>query len=113
MKKTDKKIDNAIIKGLHAACEIALDEVDGFKWITHLVRYNDFPRSLSIVCIFGTNSDLAGSHGAQSKEYLRKLVNDQLKATGVNIRDIGPRVRFDTEENCRDENGGRWHERLA
>ncbi len=113
MKKTDKRIENAIVKALNIVCETALEEIAGFKWITHLVRYGDFPGSLSIVCIFDTRSTLADAVDAKKDEYLRGLVKEHLLAAGVQVRDIEQRVSFDTEEACSNENEGRWHERLG
>lgn len=113
MKKTDKKIENAIVKALNIVCETALEEIAGFKWITHLVRYSDFPGSLSIVCIFDARSNLADAMVAQKDEYLRGLIKEQLQAAGVQVRDVERRVSFDTEEACSSENEGRWHERLG
>ena len=39
MRKTDKKIDNNLRIVLTEVCEIALKEVTGFQWLTHLVDY--------------------------------------------------------------------------
>lgn len=113
MKKTDRKIENSIVKALNIVCETALDEIAGFKWLTHLVRYNDFPESLSIICVFDTGIHLAEAKGEQKDDYLRGLVKSRLYDAGVHVRDIGRRVSFDTEEACRRENEGNWHERLG
>lgn len=72
MRKTDRKTENLIIRALTEACEIALERFDGFRWLTHFVDYQRFPASLTIVCVFDTN----------------------------------------TEENCREENHGKWRERF-
>ena len=61
MKKSDKKIDNTVRKALTEVCEAALTEVAGFKWLTHFVNHNDFPDSLSVVCVFDTNVELANA----------------------------------------------------
>ncbi|UTA48968.1 Fis family transcriptional regulator [Simiduia sp. 21SJ11W-1] len=52
MRKTHKKIDNAIRIALTGVCESALKKVDGFQWLTHLVDYGNFPQILAVVCIF-------------------------------------------------------------
>ena len=112
MKKTDKKIENSIIKALKVVCGVALDEIEGFKWITHLARYGDFPDSLCIVCIFDTNSALADACAAQTDDYLRVLIKDQLEAVGVHVSDIAQHVYFDTEAGCKEQSWGKWHERV-
>lgn len=113
MKKTDKKTENAIVKALNIVCATALDEVTGFTWITHFVRYSDFPSSLRIACIFDTNDDLAAARACKKDEYLCLLIKDQLNAAGVHIPNIGESVHFDSEESCKEENRGNWHERLG
>ena len=54
MKKTDKALENTIVKVLTHVCEQSLKEINGFQWLTHLVNYKDFPRSLTVICIFET-----------------------------------------------------------
>lgn len=113
MKKTDRKTDNQIVKALNIVCREALDEVAGFQWITHFVRYNDFPDSLCIVCVFATREDLAAARAAQRDDYLRALIVDQLNIVGIPIRNIAKQLRFDSEEACREEHQGNWHERTG
>lgn len=112
MKKSDKKIENSVRGALTEVCEAALDEVAGFKWITHLVNYSSFPGSLSIVCVFDTNNDLSSALAAHRDDYLRSLIKEKLGAADIPIKDISQHVNFDTEEACKNENGGKWHERL-
>ena len=109
MKKTDKKIDNALIRALTEVCDIAQENYDGFKWLTHFANYNNFPSSLSIVCIYGTNEQLkkADVNG------LRDLIYEKLLSIGINSKDLRRPVSFDTEENCSSENNGRWDERFG
>lgn len=112
MKKTDKKIENSLRQSLTEVCEVALYEVAEFKWLTHLVDYRDFPGSLSIVCVFETDDGLSRALDAGQGEYLRRLIKEQLTATGIALKDIRSQVRFDTEEACDRQNGGKWSERL-
>ena len=113
MKKSDKKIENRVRKALTEVCEAALDEVIGFKWITHFVNYSYFPGSLSVVCVFDTNNELSNALGAHKDDYLLHLIKEKLGAAGIDIKDIRQHVNFDTEEACRNENGGKWHERFS
>jgi hypothetical protein len=107
MRKTDKKTDNALRDVLTEVCDIAQENYDGFKWITHFANYNNFPGSLSIVCIYGTNEQLekADVNG------LRDLIQQKLLSIGINNKELRRPVSFDTEENCNTENNGKWDER--
>ncbi len=112
MKKADKKIENSARKALIEVCELALDEVAGFKWITHFANYSSFPSSLSVVCVFDTNSDLSNAYDAHKDDFLRNLIKEKLSTVGIHIKNIRQHVNFDTEEACENENGGKWHERF-
>lgn len=112
MKKTDKKNERAIRDALTNVCDIALDEVTGFQWLTHLVNYSRFPDSLSVVCIFSTENDLSKALLAKRDDFLRSLIRENLRAVGIAINDAAGQVRFDTEEACEREHGGKWRERL-
>lgn len=57
MRKTDKKIDQQIIRALTAVCEKAKDNVKGFEWLTHEVDYQRFPESLQVTLAFATDVD--------------------------------------------------------
>jgi len=113
MKKHEKKIEKVLRAALTEVCKTALDEVQGFKWITHLADHNDFPSSLSVVCVFDTNYDLSSALKARKDDYLCSLIKEKLSAVDVHIKAIRPHITFDTEEACSEENGGRWHERFS
>lgn len=108
MRKTDKKLDNALREALTEVCDMALEKYEGFAWLTHFANYNCFPGSLSIVCVFDTNEQLAKAND----ESLRAMIEQKLGSIDVKIQDIRQQVSFDTEENCKRENGGKWHERF-
>jgi hypothetical protein len=113
MKKTDKKLDNSLRKALIEVCEVALDEVPGFTWLTHLVSYTHFPSSLLVVCVFDTNDTLSLSCAAHKDDVLRSLIHESLAAAGVTLKDIRQHVHFDTEEACQNEHAGKWNVRFA
>ncbi|WP_396586935.1 Fis family transcriptional regulator [Bermanella sp. R86510] len=108
MKKTDKKIDNAIRRVLTDVCEAVLTRQDGFKWLTHLVDYDNFPKSLHIICVYDFNDDLARA----DKEDIYFRIKSALAKIDIQIKDIYQHVSFDTEENCDKDNNGKWSERL-
>lgn len=112
MRKTDKKIDNTIRQALTNACEVALDRVEGFKWLTHLVNYNNYPESLAVICVFDSNSDLAKARTAQEDELLRVLIKENLVSAGIVLSDVRKQISFDTEEACAKEHAGKWAERF-
>lgn len=108
MRKTDKKIDNALRKVLTEVCDIALERNDGFQWLTHLVDYERLPKSLVIICIYDSNDRLAQA----DIEELRDLIKNKLKELNLKIQDGRQQIRFDTEENCHLEDNGKWRQRL-
>src|SRR5690554_2918550 len=97
MRKSDKKIDNNIRKTLTNACEIALEQVDGFKWLTHFVNYDYFPEGLAVVCVFDTKSDLAKARETKHDEFLISLIVDSLLNEEIKLRDASQAVTFHTE----------------
>ena len=115
MKKSDKKIENAIRDALTRVCEAALESVDGFVWLTHLVNYNAFPNSLKIVCIFETDDALSSAIHAKQDNYLCQLIHQELSDVGIAIKlsQLRQQVSFDSEEACERSHNGKWHERLA
>ncbi|EGN75510.1 hypothetical protein A28LD_1123 [Idiomarina sp. A28L] len=52
MRKSDKKIDNEIIRKLTIVCEEAKHTDSGFVWLTHEVNYQRFPQSLKVILVF-------------------------------------------------------------
>jgi hypothetical protein len=112
MKKTDKKIENAIVKSLTEVCDVALKGIDGFEWITHFVNYGSVPQSLSVVCVFDTKASLSKVLSSGKDEELRQLIQQKLSTVNIHIKDIQKQVSFDTEEACKNVNGGNWDERF-
>ena len=108
MRKSDKKIENALVKVLTEVCEFSKENYIGFVWITHFVDYRNFPDSLNVVCIYDTNDQLKKT----DVNGLLKLINEKLTSIDIKIKDIQRQVNFDTEENCKNENNGNWNERF-
>lgn len=59
MRKTDKKIENEIIRRLTDVCEDAKHECSGFSWLTHNVDYQRFPASLTVTLVFNETASEA------------------------------------------------------
>ena len=113
MKKSDKKIDNALRGALTNVCETALGNVEGFVWLTHLVNYNAFPNSLKIVCVFETDEALSKAIDAKQEDYFYQLIKRELSAVDISHHKLRQQLSFDTEEACERSHGGKWNERLA
>jgi len=112
MRKSDKKIDNQLRLVLTDVCEAALKEIDGFQWLTHLVNYSNFPKSLKVVCVFDTNENLSTFMSKNRGSELASLMQRKLSEVGVNIKDMFAQIAYDSEENCELEHRGKWAERL-
>ena len=112
MNKSDKKMENTLREALTEVCEVALEEVAGFKWLTHFANYSDFPDSLSIVCVFDTSIDLSNALGAHKDDFILNIIREELGAVGIHIKHIRQHVSFDTEEACKNDNRGNWKERF-
>jgi len=113
MRKTDKKIDNQLRLVLTDVCEIALKEINGFLWLTHLVNYSSFPKSLKMVCIFDTNESLTDFMSKDSNKDLEWLIQSQLAEIAVNLTKVTNHISYDTEENCAHQHNGKWADRLG
>ena len=113
MRKTDKKIDNQIRAKLTDVCELALKEYSGFQWLTHLVNYSNFPKSLQIICVFDSNESLTNFKADNSEQILLALIEKNLIQLNINLNNIKKHIRFDTEENCIKSHNGNWAKRLC
>ncbi len=113
MRKSDKKLDNQLRLGLTEVCEIALKDIEGFVWLTHLVNYTNFPSSLRIVCVFDTNENRDAYLRNFQHGPIESLIQSELASIGIKVKKIADVVRFDSEENCDNEHNGNWAKRLA
>lgn len=113
MRKTDKKIDNQLRLVLTDVCETALKEINGFQWLTHLVNYSHFPKSLKVVCIFDSNDNLSDFMSKGNSKDLESLIQIKLAEIGVNVKNVSDHIAYDTEQSCKHEHNGNWAERLS
>jgi hypothetical protein len=113
MRKTDKKIDNVLRLVLTDVCEKALKKIDGFQWLTHLVNYSHFPKSLKVVCIFNTNQNLSNFMSNGSRKDFESLIQIKLAGISANVKNVSDHITYDTEQNCEREHNGNWAERLS
>lgn len=113
MRKIDKKIDNQLRESLTDACESALEKFTGFQWLTHVVSYPDFPKTLKIVCVFDTKDNLKAFLATSSRFEFSTLLLNKLIENSVNIKNIASHISYDTEEDCDKNHDGNWAARLA
>ncbi len=112
MRKTDRKIDNALCQALTIVCEKALETVPGFKWLTHRVDYARFPESLAITCVFDSRENLTKAKALQLDQQLSGLIQAELGRIDIMLPRVHKHLRFDTQEDCEREHFGKWQERL-
>ncbi|MBL4796618.1 MAG: Fis family transcriptional regulator [Oleispira sp.] len=112
MKKTDKLLENTLVTLLTRVCEQSLKSLDGFQWLTHLVNYKDFPRSLTIICVFDTQQQVSKLLTSPNHQYLVSMIVEQLKTTGIQLPNAKKQIQFDSEEACNKEHAGKWSRRL-
>lgn len=113
MKKSHKKIDNALRQSLTRVCDIALEKVVGFKWLTHVADYDNFPSSLKVICVFDTNENQALAEAQHKHGYMCDLINQALLKDNIKLPNIKGQVRFDNEERCDEQHAGNWAQRLG
>tara|TARA_R110000744_G_scaffold164092_1_gene281169 strand:+ start:18 stop:359 length:342 start_codon:yes stop_codon:yes gene_type:complete len=113
MRKSDKKIDNQIIKTLTEVCQSALEDIDGFEWLTHSVNFEKFPASLKVVCVFDSNIKLANYIKSSDNNRLTVLITASLADIGIKLHDAKQQITLDSEENCSQHHDGNWRKRLS
>ena len=111
MRKTDKKIDKQICEALTEVCEFSLKDNTGFEWLTHLVNYSHFPKSLQVICVFNTNNQLDAFTANNRHFELNERIQKALSGIGISIN--SRQISYDTEENCSKTNNGKWVDRFA
>ncbi len=103
MKKTDRKLDNKIIKALTIVCEDALDRIEGFQWLTHAVNYDQFPASLKVTCVFDDEWSLQMAIHEQHDADLVRSIDQQLKHIDVVLKNPPGQVSFVYELDSKGE----------
>lgn len=117
MRNTDKVLENTLVKVLTQVCEESLKAIDGFQWLTHLscksgANYKDFPRSLTIICVFETQNQIAKLLDSPQHQDLMNNIIDQLSGAGIPLPKKQKHIKFDSEEACNLQHAGNWANRL-
>lgn len=113
MKKSDKKIENALVQSLTEVCDHALASVAGFCWLTHRVNYDRFPASLRVVCVFESDQALAAAEDAGALAHLREVIRLALADLGIKLQKPKQQIVFDSEEACDRMDAGQWSVRFS
>jgi hypothetical protein len=100
MTKTEKKIENQLVKILTDICETELKALDGFEWITHKVNFNQFPQSLKVLCVFASPEQLACVIKQNQAQRIRQLIQEKLVAVSITISQPDKQIIFDIDESC-------------
>jgi len=113
MRKTDKKIENSLREALTEVCELALESVAGFRWLTHKVTdYKTLPESLSILCVFETTDELSKALETNQDQFMYQLIKEKLSVVNMDVKNVKQQVRFDSEEACEKYHNGKWQVRF-
>lgn len=112
MKKSDKKIEKAIISQLTDVCEETLKTDIGFEWLTHTVNYNRFPASLKVICVFDRKHHLAKALGDGTDKILMENIKRKLASIDIKLANAKKQIFFDCEEDCQNQHQGNWEKRL-
>lgn len=112
MKKTDKKIEQALSQHLTLACDEALDQFIGFSWLTHTVNYKNFSQSLRITCIFDDKTKLSTFLESGDSLQFIAIIHKHLLSMGIQLKQPKKHIFFDSEQHCDQEHNGNWKLRL-
>lgn len=110
--KQESEWEPRLIHKLTLGWEQIKQQVPGFEWLTHYVRYEHFPQSLLITCVFDTRASLQRAYDNQQQVDIGQIIQRQLGNIGIDLKDIAQHLCFDTEEACRQESAGNWNKRL-
>ena len=91
MRKSDKKLENAIRLQLTEVCEFALEHTEGFLWLTHTANFKHFPGSLEVRCVFAEDY----LQTAIENTPLNELIKQNLKCASIDIQ--SRQIRYTAE----------------
>ncbi|MGF1770957.1 Fis family transcriptional regulator [Vibrio wakamikoensis] len=96
MRKSDKKIDNLIREVLTEVCEGTLKNYEGFLWVTHTVKFQSFPQSLQIICVFESNQDRTNFLTSDGQQHVSTSIQNAFNQVGVQIKNVGKQINYET-----------------
>lgn len=108
MRKSDKKIDKALVKALTLACDQLQENSPGFVWLTHIVDYQHFPESLRIICVYQNDSDL----NKLCVDSIQRVIMQHLESMSVRLKRRHRQILFESEQNCERVSNGNWRHHI-
>jgi hypothetical protein len=106
------RIERRLITTLTEACETAKSEINGFTWLTHTADLNALAETLKIIWVFETLADRKLAE-VDAKARIFELTAIALDEAGIELKLTDRNVRFDSEQECENAQGGDWQKRLA
>jgi len=98
VKKSDKKIENAIRISLTEVCESLKGEVVGFEWLCHKVDLSNVNQSLQVTFMFATNQSLRRAKLQLQTDDMANLACKALAKHNIQIKNAAKQFIFDSEE---------------
>lgn len=111
-KKQIKKTEKQIIEQLTKVCHLALEQIDGFVWLTHKVDYSQLEKTLIVVCVFESQAQLAQAKLKQQQVSLKDWIIQHLQAINIHLSKADKQIKLDSEQACEEEHDGNWQARL-
>jgi hypothetical protein len=106
------RIERRLITTLTEACETAKSEIKGFTWLTHTADLNALAETLNVIWVFETLADRKLAE-VDAKARIFALTAIALNEAGIELKLTDRNVRFDSEQECENAQGGDWQKRLA
>ena len=94
MKKTDKKIENKLRQALTDVCDFALENIEGYQWVTHKANYDVFPDSLQIVCAFLSQSKIDELKRSKQDLVLKKTIEAKLGDINIKLKNAEKQITY-------------------
>ena len=110
--RQQRQLDRELSRTLTQACDVAKAEVEGFGWVTHEVRWDDFPASLRVIWIFESNADIARALKEGWNQRLLALTDRALRDAEITVKRVEQHMDLDSEEECQRADAGNWRARL-
>jgi len=112
MNKQERKFEKELIKNLTTCCESIKNEVDGFKWLTHTMKFSDINQTIKVICIFDRQIHLEQAESNGGLTLMSKAILKNLNDLNIKPLKAHKQILFDNEENCNLSHDGNWQQRL-
>ncbi len=79
---------------LRQVCEVALQQVAGYQYLTHQVNYKVFPASLYIECFFVEQEALQAADKKTQAISLKETIKVALAGINIELKNVNKQVKF-------------------